>query len=153
VLKSQTIARYGRQAIPDYMMIEDWGVTYDELEPHFDRFEKLCGTSGQAGRLGAQILAGGNPFEGSRSSEYPNPPLKQSLAGEMFERAAKNLGYHPFPLPASNASRPYVNSEGLQIGACQYCGFCAHGQAGLGQLAGEDGAGPAHAHHHCVDLL
>ena len=44
VLKSQTLARYGARAIPDYMTIEDWGVTYDELEPFFDRFDKLCGT-------------------------------------------------------------------------------------------------------------
>ena len=33
------------------MTIQDWGVTYDELEPHFDRFEYLCGTSGTAGNL------------------------------------------------------------------------------------------------------
>jgi len=123
-LKSRTLARYGRDAIPDYMTIEDWGVTYDELEPHFDRFEKLCGTSGKAGNLRGRMIAGGNPFEGVRSSEYPNGPLKQSLAGELFEQAANKLGYHPFPLPASNASAPYLNSEGLQIGACQYCGFC-----------------------------
>jgi gluconate 2-dehydrogenase alpha chain len=123
-LQSQTIARYGRSAIPEYMTNEDWGVTYDELEPHFDRFDKLCGVSGKAGNLRGQIVAGGNPFEGQRSNEYPNKPLKQALAGELFETAAKNLGYHPFPLPASNASAPYVNSEGLQIGACQYCGQC-----------------------------
>jgi gluconate 2-dehydrogenase alpha chain len=124
VLKSKTVARYGRQSIPDDMTMEDWGVSYDELEPHFDRFDKLCGTSGQAGNLRGQIIEGGNPFEGPRSNEYPNKPLKQSLAGELFEKAAKGLGYHPFPLAASNASAPYVNSEGLQIGACQYCGFC-----------------------------
>ena len=124
VLKSQTIARYGRNAIPDYMTIEDWGVSYDELEPHFDRFDKLCGTSGKAGNLRGTIVAGGNPFEGPRSDEYPNPPLTQSLAGEMFEKAARNLGYHPFPMPASNASRACVNSEGLPIGRCEYCGFC-----------------------------
>src|SRR5262249_61456420 len=47
-----------------------------------------------------------------------------ALAGELFEKAAKNLGYHPFPMPASNASAPYRISEGVQLGACQYCGFC-----------------------------
>ena len=124
VLKSQTLARYGARAIPDYMTIEDWGVTYDELEPHFDRFDKLCGTSGKAGNLRGTLVPGGNPFEGVRSSEYPNKPLKQGHAGELFEKAANELGYHPFPLPASNASAPYLNSEGVQIGACQYCGFC-----------------------------
>ncbi len=125
VLKSQTISRYGASAIPDYMTIEDWGVTYEELEPFYDRFDKLCGTSGKAGNLRGTIVPGGNPFEGPRSNEYPNAPLKQSLAGQMFEKAAKELGYHPFPLPASNASAPYVNSEGVQIGRCEYCGFCA----------------------------
>ena len=34
------------------------------------------------------------------------------------------LGYHPFPQPISNASRPYTNIEGLTLGACQYCGHC-----------------------------
>ena len=24
------------------MTIQDWGVTYDELEPHYDRFEYLA---------------------------------------------------------------------------------------------------------------
>jgi len=124
VLKSHTLARYGAGVIPDYMTIEDWGVTYDELEPFFDRFDKLCGTSGKAGNLRATLVPGGNPFEGVRSNEYPNKPLKQGHAGELFEKAANELGYHPFPLPASNASAPYVNSEGIQIGACQYCGFC-----------------------------
>jgi gluconate 2-dehydrogenase alpha chain len=42
----------------------------------------------------------------------------------MFEKAATELGYHPFPQPISNCSRPYVNSEGLTLGACQYCGHC-----------------------------
>ena len=42
----------------------------------------------------------------------------------MFEQAAKELGYHPFPQPISNASRAYTNIEGLTLGACHYCGFC-----------------------------
>jgi gluconate 2-dehydrogenase alpha chain len=42
----------------------------------------------------------------------------------IFEKAAKELGYNPFPQPIAHASRPYVNSEGLTMGSCQYCGFC-----------------------------
>src|SRR6516164_4576456 len=48
VLRSHLAERYGKNAIPDDMTIQDWGVTYDDLEPHYDRFEKLCGTSGRA---------------------------------------------------------------------------------------------------------
>jgi gluconate 2-dehydrogenase alpha chain len=106
------------------MTIQDWAMTYDELEPYYDKFEKLCGTSGKAGNLRGQKIEGGNIFEGPRQNEYPTPPLKMTESALMFEKAAKELGYHPFPQPISNASRAYTNSEGLTLGACQYCGFC-----------------------------
>jgi gluconate 2-dehydrogenase alpha chain len=124
VLRSHLTQRYGAKMIPEDMTIQDWAITYDELEPYYDKFEKLCGVSGKAGNLRGQKIDGGNIFEGSRSNEYPNPPLKTSLSGLMFAKAAKELGYHPFPRPASNMSRPYTNSEGLTLGECQYCGFC-----------------------------
>jgi len=122
--RSRIVGRYGANAIPDDMPIQDWAMTYDELEPYYDKFDKLCGVSGKAGNLRGERIEGGNIFEGPRSSEYPTPPLIMTESGLMFAKAAKELGYHPFPQPASNASRPYVNSEGLTLGGCQYCGFC-----------------------------
>src|SRR6266566_7831798 len=77
-IKSEITQRYGAKVIPADMTIEDWPVTYDELEPWFDRFDKLCGVSGKAGNLKGQKIAGGNVFEGARGSEYPNPPLKMT---------------------------------------------------------------------------
>jgi gluconate 2-dehydrogenase alpha chain len=124
VARSHNTARYGQAAIPPDMTIQDWGVTYDELEPHYDRFEYLTGTSGKAGNLRGQIQPGGNPFEGPRSREYPNPPLALSYPPTLFGEAAQKLGYHPFPHPAGNLSRPYTNPLGVQMGACTYCGFC-----------------------------
>ncbi|MGY3501070.1 GMC family oxidoreductase [Bradyrhizobium sp. USDA 4471] len=123
-LRTHLTERYGRGRIPDDMTIQDWGVTYDELEPHYARFEAICGVSGKAGNIRGRIQAGGNPFEGPRSSEYPNAPLVSSHANELFSRAATELGLHPFPAPASNSSAPYRNPEGAQLGACQYCGHC-----------------------------
>ncbi|WP_315836855.1 GMC family oxidoreductase [Bradyrhizobium prioriisuperbiae] len=123
-LRSHLGERYGRASIPEDMTIQDWGVTYEELEPHYSRFEALCGVSGKAGNIAGKIQAGGNPFEGPRSGEYPNAPLVASHANELFRRAAGEIGLHPFPAPASNASAPYVNPEGTQLGACQYCGHC-----------------------------
>ena len=61
-----TVARYGRAAIPPDMNLQDWGVSYDELEPYYDKFEFLCGISGKAGNLRGQKIAGGNVFEGPR---------------------------------------------------------------------------------------
>ena len=119
-----TLARYGTAAIPPDMNLQDWGVSYDELEPYYDKFEFLCGISGKAGNLRGEKIAGGNVFEGPRQREYPNPPMIQTQAGVLFEEAAKSLGYHPFPQPSANASQPYVNPDGVAYGACHYCGYC-----------------------------
>ncbi len=116
--------RYGKKYIPADMTIQDWGVTYDELEPYYERFEYTAGVSGKAGNLRGKIQPGGNPFEAPRQRDYPLPPLNQSLACEMFTDAAKNAGYHPFPRPTANASRTYTNPDGATLSACQYCGFC-----------------------------
>ena len=40
-----------RASCRDDMTIQDWGVTFDDLEPHYDQFEYLCGTSGTAGNV------------------------------------------------------------------------------------------------------
>jgi gluconate 2-dehydrogenase alpha chain len=106
------------------MTIQDWGVTYDELEPHYDKFEYLCGTCGTAGNLKGKIQDGGNPFEGPRSRPYPNPPQEQPFSHTLFGNAAREHGYKPFPQPSGNMSRPYTNPLGVRLGPCTYCGFC-----------------------------
>jgi gluconate 2-dehydrogenase alpha chain len=123
-LRSHLEQRYGKDALPDDMTIQDWPVSYDELEPYYDRFEKLCGTSGKAGNIRGAKQAGGNPFEGWRSSEYPTPPLKQGLGATLFAEAARKTGHSPFPQPASNLSEAYTNPLGVKLGQCTYCGFC-----------------------------
>jgi choline dehydrogenase-like flavoprotein len=73
---------------PD-LTIQDWGVTYDELEPHYDRFEYLCGVSGKAGNIKGTIQPGGNPFEAPRAREYPTPPMKEPYSERYFAREPK----------------------------------------------------------------
>ncbi|MCW5691590.1 MAG: GMC family oxidoreductase [Pseudolabrys sp.] len=122
-LKTHLTERYGAGRIAD-LQVEDWGVTYDEMESAYDRFEYLCGISGKAGNLGGNIQDGGNPFEGARKREYPLPPMKMTYAPTLFAQAAKSLGLHPFPTPSANLSKPYVNPLGIGMGECTYCGFC-----------------------------
>ncbi|ETW11568.1 gluconate dehydrogenase [Roseivivax marinus] len=122
--RSHNVERYGEDALPEDMTIQDWGVTYDELEPHYDRFEKLCGIAGKAGNLNGETQEGGNPFEGFRSSEYPNPPMDMVASPLKFADAARELGYNPFPGPSANMSRAYTNPLGVQLAPCTYCGFC-----------------------------
>ncbi len=50
---------------PQDMIIEDFGVTYDELEPFFDKAEKVFGTSGTAWSIKGKVVGkgrGGNAF-------------------------------------------------------------------------------------------
>jgi gluconate 2-dehydrogenase alpha chain len=124
-LRSHNEQRYGKTFIDPELTIQDWGVTYDELEPYYDKFEYLCGTSGKAGNLKGQIQEGGNPFEGPRTREYPTPPLLQGYGPRLFADAARKLGYKPFPQPASNMSaESYTTPDGVEMGPCTYCGFC-----------------------------
>ena len=122
-IKTHLTQRYGAAKIKG-LQVQDWGVTWNEIEHSFDTFEYLCGVSGKAGNLKGQLQPGGNVFESPRSREYPNPPLKMPYTSTMFAEKMTELGYHPFPLPSSNLSQAYVNPLGVRMGQCSYCGFC-----------------------------
>jgi gluconate 2-dehydrogenase alpha chain len=124
IYKTHIEERYGKNFVDPELRIQDWGVTYDELEPYYDKFEYLLGVGGKAGNLKGRIQLGGNPLEGPRSREYPNPPMKEQYAGAIFRKAAEEMGYHPFMQPSANMTRPYTNPEGLTLNPCVYCGFC-----------------------------
>ncbi len=123
-LLSRSTRKYGANRLPQGHALQDWGVTYDELEPYYARAEKLLGISGKAGNLRGQQIEGGNIFEGWRSSEFPMPPTKISYFSVLVQEAAKSLGYHPYPIPAATPSQAYVNPDGVARPACVYCGYC-----------------------------
>jgi gluconate 2-dehydrogenase alpha chain len=122
-LKTTLTQKYGAKKF-DGLTIRDWGINWEDIEPQYDKFEYLCGVSGKAGVIKGQVQPGGNPFEGSRSREYPNPPLTMPYSSSLFAQAATEAGLHPFPSPASNLSRAYVNPLGVAMGQCTYCGYC-----------------------------
>jgi gluconate 2-dehydrogenase alpha chain len=122
--RSSTIERYGASKIPVGMSIQDWGITYDELEPYYDKFEYMAGIAGKAGNLKGKQIPGGNIFEGPRSREFPVPPPPDTEIEAMFRKASAGLGYHPFYAPTANLPRTYKNPDGVERGPCTYCGFC-----------------------------
>lgn len=124
IIRSHTEQRYGAASIPADVSIQDWGITYDQLEPYFDKFEYMAGIAGKAGNIQGKIQPGGNPFEGPRSRDYPVPPMKTPHAPGVFAQAAAKLGYKPFPTPSGNLPTPYTNPDGISRGTCTYCGFC-----------------------------
>ncbi|WP_431029960.1 GMC family oxidoreductase [Lysinibacillus sp. LZ02] len=113
-IKTMTEERYGPNKLTKDYILQNWGMTYEELEPYFDKFEKTAGISGE----------NKNPHAGFRSSDYPTPPLKKTPILKRFEEAAKSLKLNPSMGPSANLSQAYTNPDGQTINACQYCGFC-----------------------------
>ena len=119
---SETTRRYGAGRIPKGSTIEDWPFGLEELEPYYDKVEYAVGVSGQAGNIDGAIDPRGNIFEGTRKRAYPMPPLRGTEFTERMAKAARALGWHPFPGPAAINSETYDDRPG-----CQHHGFCNRG--------------------------
>ncbi|WP_010648010.1 GMC family oxidoreductase [Oceanobacillus massiliensis] len=112
-IKTMTDEKYGPDKLgPDYTL-QDWGITYDEMEPYFYKYEQTAGISGEEMPLGPP-----------RSEPYPTPPMISTPILDRFKEAATNLDLHPFMMPSANLSEAYENPDGQTINACQYCGYC-----------------------------
>ncbi|MDA0798248.1 MAG: GMC family oxidoreductase [Chloroflexi bacterium] len=100
--------------------IRDWPISYDDLEPYYERFEWEMGVSGDAEA---------NPFAGPRKKGYPLPPLRQGARNELFGDACARLGYHAHPTPNGILSEAYqppapYDTRIQERPACVYCGQC-----------------------------
>ncbi|MBS1829981.1 MAG: GMC family oxidoreductase [Acidobacteria bacterium] len=95
---------------PDGSTLEDWPVTYEDLEPFYTKAEWEIGVSGKAGA---------NPFEPRRSKPYPMPALPYSKEGTVLRAAAERLKWHPFPIPMLINSVAYQGRPG-----CIRCPHC-----------------------------
>ncbi|PIC78106.1 GMC family oxidoreductase [Sporosarcina sp. P19] len=113
-MHTKTVEKYGEKIIPKDMQLQDWGITYDELEKYYDQFEKTAGISGEPDPL----------RPGQRSDDYPTPPMKETDIIRTFTKAAKELGYHPYRIASANISETYTNPDGETINGCVYCAFC-----------------------------
>jgi gluconate 2-dehydrogenase alpha chain len=120
--RAEIIKRYGGDAIPKGSTLEDWPITYHDLEPYYDIVEHEVGVSGKAGNIQGKIDSAGNIFEAPRKREYPMPPLRGSGYNDMMLKAARDLGWHPFRGPAAINSEPYRGRPG-----CAFHGFCNTG--------------------------
>ncbi len=90
--------------------LADWPVSYDEMEPFYERAEWDFGVSGSAGS---------NPFEPKRRKGYPNPAHPPRVGSLKFAAGARKAGYTPFPVPMAINSQVYGNRP-----ACVHGGAC-----------------------------
>ena len=125
----------GPDKLPPGLAVQDWPFSFADLEPDYWRAELLMGVGGKAGNLNGKILEGGNPMEGPRSHEYPNPPHPMSYFASLFTKASLDLGYHPYPIPSAALTRTYRNPDGVERPACLMCGYCSRYSCMIGAKA------------------
>jgi choline dehydrogenase-like flavoprotein len=90
--------------------LADWPISYDDLEPHYEKAEWEIGVSGDDST---------NPFKGPRKRPLPMPPLPSTKEHLILEKAAKSIGLHPFHIPMLRNSVPYHGRP-----ACMRCRWC-----------------------------
>ena len=75
---------------------DDWPLTYEDLEPYYERVERDFGISGLAGDTAFP------PGEGP-----PLPPVPLGPMGRRVAQAHNELGWHWWPAPNAIATRAY----------------------------------------------
>lgn len=78
--------------------LEDWPVSYQDLEPFYEKAEWEIGVAGDDSQ---------NPFAAPRNKPHPMPPFPLNREGRLVAEAGRALGLHPFPIPMLRNSRPY----------------------------------------------
>ncbi len=90
--------------------LEDWPISYDDLEPFYEKAEYEIGVSGDVEP---------DPFKAPRRRPLPMPPLPPNLEYRILKPAALRLGLHPFDIPMLRNSVPYGGRP-----ACMRCRWC-----------------------------
>ena len=123
-LASMLKQKWGSGRLPENLGVQDYPLTYRDLDPYYWQVEQMMGVSGKAGNLNGKIVDGGNPFEGPRTHEFPTPPHKKTWLMSLAETAARELGFHPYMAPAGTLSQTYTNPDRISRAGCMYCGYC-----------------------------
>ena len=102
--------------------LEDWPISYDDLEPFYEKAEWEIGVSGDQSN---------DPFKAPRRRPLPMPPLPDCQETQLLKPAAQRLGWHPFYIPMLRNSVPYNGRAGCM--RCRWCcGFACECDAKCG---------------------
>lgn len=93
--------------------LEDWPVSYEDMEPFYEQAEWEVGVSGDDYQ---------NPYAPPRKKPHPMPPFPLNIEGKMLRDAAKRLNLSPFPIPMLRNSVAY-NDRPACIENRMCCGF------------------------------
>ncbi|RMG39276.1 MAG: GMC family oxidoreductase, partial [Candidatus Dadabacteria bacterium] len=84
--------------------ITDWPISYEDLEPYYDKVEKVVGISGKVIN---------HPFLEPRSSaDFPYPPLAENPVAGWIDDACRRMGLNAIPTPRAILSGPEAKRGG-----------------------------------------
>jgi choline dehydrogenase-like flavoprotein len=90
--------------------LDDWPISYHDLEPYYERAEWEIGVSGDDSN---------NVFRAPRKRPLPMPALPPNREYTILKPAAQRLGFHPFDIPMLRNSVPYGGRA-----PCMRCRWC-----------------------------
>ena len=90
---------------------EDWPLSYEELEPYYDRIEQIIGVCGNDDHL--EILPAGKHYL---------PPIPWRCSEHILKRATSAMGIPLIAVRKAVLTKPYDNRP-----PCHYCGHCMDG--------------------------
>lgn len=91
--------------------VQDWPISYDELEPFYAEVERIVGVSGKAVK---------HKYAEPRSTaDFPMPPTFEHPIAKWLDKTGHAIGLQPTPLARAILSQP---KDGR--GSCSYTGFC-----------------------------
>ncbi len=91
--------------------VADWPISYDELEPYYDRVEKQVGVSGR--------VVAHKHLEPRSSPDFPLKPLRVHPLARELDATCSALGLTSVPVPRAVLSS---DRDGRQ--ECSYTGLC-----------------------------
>jgi gluconate 2-dehydrogenase alpha chain len=89
--------RYGKNFIPADMTIQDWGISYAELEPYYEKFEYTAGVSGKGGQSRRQDPAGGQPVRSAAGTRISAAAARAESRLQSFPQGSHRQGVSPIP--------------------------------------------------------
>ena len=95
--------------VPDGSTLADWPISYEDLEPYYDRAEWALGVAGEPGHAHA----------GQRSRGYPLPPFPLGTTGHRLAEGAERLGWSTAAVPLMINTAPFGGRS-----ACVRCSQC-----------------------------
>ena len=91
--------------------IVDWPIDYTDLEPYYEKVERIVGISGK--------VVPHKYLEPRSTTDFPYSPLQENIISSWIDQAAAKLNIQSIPMPRAILSQKKNDRK-----ACYYSNFC-----------------------------